>query len=290
MRCGGGAIARMAEGVANPHLDCQHSYRELHLDGGVSLRLKTRHDPTISPGSHVSRMNGVIHIYCDESCHLEHDGQSAMVLGAVSCPADIHKGIGRALKALKSSYGIQPSREIKWTQVSPSTLDFYRALVDLFFDETHLGFRGVVVPDKEALDHGRFQQTHDEFYYKMWWQLLTRLIDDQHTFRIFVDIKDTQSATKLRRLHSVLRNAHYDFDSQRIKSIEAVRSHEVPLVQLADVFTGALSHLFRNLDASPSRQALIAHIRAKSRLSLARSTPPAARKFNLFVWRPQETA
>ena len=35
----------------------------------------------------------MINIYCDESCHLEHDKARAMLLGAISCPAS---EIGRA--------------------------------------------------------------------------------------------------------------------------------------------------------------------------------------------------
>lgn len=31
-------------------------------------------------------MSEFFNIYCDESCHLENDGQKSMVLGAVSCP------------------------------------------------------------------------------------------------------------------------------------------------------------------------------------------------------------
>lgn len=235
-------------------------------------------------------MNDRVHIYCDESCHLEHDQFSAMVLGAVSCPASIRKQVGRAIKALKQRHGVPATREIKWTQVAPSTLAFYKDLVSLFFDERLLGFRGVVVPDKQRLDHGQFDQSHDDFYYKMWWLLLTRMIDDQYIFRIFVDIKDTHSNTKLSRLHEVLRNAHYDFNSERIESIEAVRSHDVPLVQLADVLAGILSHHFRGIHGSEAKQALIRHLQERSGLRLNRSTPPAARKFNLFVWRARETA
>lgn len=235
-------------------------------------------------------MNAIVNIYCDESCHLEHDGQKAMVLGAVSCPADIHKRIGREIKELKKRFNILPGREIKWTQVSPATLDFYRHVIDLYFDEPALGFRAVVVPDKTALDHDHFNQSHDDFYYKMWWQLLTRLIDDQHQFRVFVDIKDTHSAEKLSKLHEVLCNAHYDFDNSRINSVEAVHSHDVPLVQIADVLTGVLSHLFRGVQGSAAKQTLIEHVRARSRLTLDRSTPPGARKFNLFVWRPRGEA
>lgn len=59
-------------------------------------------------------MSDLIHIYCDESCHLENDGQRAMILGAVYCPADSHKQLSRAIKALKKEYGIPATREIKW--------------------------------------------------------------------------------------------------------------------------------------------------------------------------------
>jgi len=235
-------------------------------------------------------MSDQIHIYCDESCHLEHDHQSAMVLGAVSCPADKRESLGRVIKALKARHGIPATREIKWTQVAPSTLAFYRDLVSLFFDESSLGFRGVVVPNKQVLDHSRFDQDHDDFYYKMWWLLLTRMIDDQHTFRIFVDIKDTHSNAKLGKLQEVLCNAHYDFNNERIQSIEAVRSHDVLLVQLADVLTGLLSHHFRGIDGSHAKGALIQHLRERSGLRLDRATPPSAPKFNLFIWWAREGA
>jgi hypothetical protein len=35
-------------------------------------------------------------VYCDESCHLEHDRQQAMVLGAVWCP--LGKGCAESIR------------------------------------------------------------------------------------------------------------------------------------------------------------------------------------------------
>ena len=233
----------------------------------------------------MANMSSVINIYCDESCHLQHDRQRAMALGAISCPGNVHKRIGREIKALKKSHGIPPGRELKWTQVAPATLGFYSALADLHFNTPELGFRGVVVPDKQALEHERFQQSHDDFYYKMWWQLLTQLICDRHSYRIFVDIKDTHSAGRLAKLHDVLCSAHHDFAKERIVSIEAVRSHDVPLVQLADVLTGTLAHRFRGQQGSAAKQSLVARVCALSGSSLDKSTRMAARKFNLLVWR-----
>ena len=34
-----------------------------------------------------------INVYCDETCHLEHDGHKAMALGAIWCPKDKIKEI-----------------------------------------------------------------------------------------------------------------------------------------------------------------------------------------------------
>lgn len=232
-------------------------------------------------------MTASIHVYCDESCHLEHDHASAMVLGAVWCPASHRAMLGRKIKALRSAYGIGPEVEIKWVKVSPARLDFYLALVDLFFDEPLLHFRGLVVPDKSALDHGRFAQDHDGFYYKMWYLLLNRMISPDERYRIFIDIKDTRGQAKVAKLHEVLCNAHYDFDRSVIESIEQVHSHDVPLLQLADLLIGALGYLHRNLHGSEAKQAVIERIRQRSRLNLDSSTLLRADKFNLFVWRPQ---
>jgi len=234
-----------------------------------------------------SNSNDFIHIYCDESCHLENDHQRAMVLGAVWCPASHRAALGRKVKALRNQYGLPAGFEIKWTKVSPGLVGFYLALVDLFFDEPLLHFRSVVVPDKEALEHGAFGQTHDEFYYKIWYLLLTHLVDDEHRFRVFLDIKDTQGGAKVDKLHEVLCNKHYDFNRDVITDVELVHSHHVPLLQLADLLMGALSHLHRGLDGSAAKQAVIERIRLHSGHNLLRSTPPRVDKFNLLVWRPQ---
>lgn len=232
-------------------------------------------------------MTNTVHIYCDESCHLENDGMKAMVLGALWCPADYRKLLSRKIKSLKAAHGVPAGFEIKWVKVSPAKLPFYQALLDLFFDEPMLHFRGLVVPDKQLLDHGRFTQNHDEFYYKQWYTLLNRLIDPEKRYRIFLDIKDTQGRRKVTKLHDVLCNANYDFDRNIIGSIEQVQSHDVPLVQLADLLIGALSYVHRGLHGSPAKQALVAHIRYRSGLRLERSSLLQAEKFNLFVWRAQ---
>lgn len=232
-------------------------------------------------------MKPLVHVYCDESCHLENDHALAMVLGAVWSPASHRAMLGRKIKALRKAHGVGPGVEIKWTKVSPGKLDFYLSLIDLFFDEPLFHFRGLVVPNKASLDHGRFSQSHDGFYYKMWYVLLNRLISPDERYRIFIDIKDTRGQQKVAKLHDVLCNANYDFDRNLIERIEQVHSHDIPLLQLADLLIGALSYLHRGLKGSEAKQAVIDRIRQRSELNLLNSSLVRADKFNLFVWRPQ---
>jgi len=202
------------------------------------------------------------------------------------CPASHRRALAGKVKALKAAFGLPTHFEIKWVKVLPSQLPFYSALLDLFFDESLLHFRGLVVPDKQTLDHGRFLQSHDDFYDKLWYILLNRLIDPDKRYRIFLDIKDTRGQAKINHLHDVLCNANYDFDRSVIESIELVHSHDV-LLQLADVLIVALSYQHRGLHSSPAKLALVAHIRHRSGLRLEQSSLLRADKFNLLVWRPQ---
>jgi len=233
-------------------------------------------------------MPRTIHVYCDESCHLENDGQRAMVLGALWCPANRRKFLARKVKALKRTHGIGSRFEIKWVKVSPARLSFYRDLIDLFFDEPLLGFRGFIIPDKGDLRHDNFNQNHDDFYYKMWYGLLTPLIDPNRRYRIFLDKKDTQGADRLHKLHEVLCNSSHDFDRAIIESVELVQSVDVLLLQLADLLIGALSYLHRNLSLSTAKKDLVRHLRVRSGFGLQKSTLLREGKFNLFVWRAQE--
>ncbi|MBU4011704.1 MAG: DUF3800 domain-containing protein [Proteobacteria bacterium] len=50
-------------------------------------------------------MSQVFNIYCDESCHLENDGQTAMVLCAVWCPLDKTREIAVRLREIKKKIG-----------------------------------------------------------------------------------------------------------------------------------------------------------------------------------------
>ena len=229
-------------------------------------------------------MSQTYNVYCDESCHLEHDHQTVMVLGAVWCPLEKSREIAVSIREIKSRHGLSPKFECKWTKVSPAGLDFYTALMDYFFDEGDLHFRALVVPDKTKLRHDDFSQDHDTWYYKMYFDMLKVILDPKACYRIYLDIKDTRSADKTTKLHEVLCNNLYDFDCRIIERVQTVRSHEVEILQLTDLLAGAISYVNRGLNASPAKVALVNRAKERSGYTLTQTNLILESKVNMFVW------
>lgn len=237
-------------------------------------------------------MNQAYNIYSDESCHLENDHQSVMVLGAVWCPVERTRQIAAEIRDIKRRHGLSGDFEVKWSKVSPGKQAVYLDLVDYFFGNPDLHFRAVVIPDKTILRHDHFRQSHDEWYYKMYFRMLERIIqlETGGTHYIYLDVKDTRSADKVRKLQEVLCNSIHDFDGDVIKRVQTVRSDEVEQVQLADLLIGAVGYANRKLRTSSAKLALIARIQSAAHCILRQSTAYQASKFNLLIWRPKDSA
>ena len=83
-------------------------------------------------------MSEIINIYCDESCHLEHDNSPVMVLGAVWLPKNKIKKICLDIREIKLKHNFSKAFEFKWTKISPNKIAFYKDLITYFFNnENH---------------------------------------------------------------------------------------------------------------------------------------------------------
>ena len=231
-------------------------------------------------------MNEVFNIYCDESCHLEHDSIPVMVLGATWCGAERSQPIARRIRDIKQKHDLGPKFEIKWTKISPAKVELYLDLVDYFFDEDDLHFRGLIISDKSELNHAAFQQDHDTWYYKMCFTLLEPLISPRCSYHVYLDIKDTRSETKRAKLEEVLRNSRHDSHGQIIRRVQQIRSHESELMQIADLLIGAVCHHNRGIKTSAAKTEVIHRIQRRSNKSLSDTTWLREPKLNLLLWRP----
>ncbi len=221
-------------------------------------------------------------IYCDESCHLEHDHEKIMVIGGIKIPSNKRKIVTNGILEIKGKSGISPNAEIKWNKVSSCNIKYFEELVDLFFDFDDLEFRSIIV-DKTKLNHEMFGQTHDEFYYKMYFHCLSGLVSTQDENYIYLDKKDTKGTYRINRLKYYLSQKTHDFDQSRIMRIQCVNSMELPILQMTDLLIGAIGYKNRDIsNRSDAKVELVNYISKKSGYSLTKSTFLSEKKFNLF--------
>lgn len=229
-------------------------------------------------------------IYCDESCHLLNDGVDVMVLGALLCPKNERLEISRRIREIKTDHGLSSSLELKMNKISFSKYHFYRDVLDYFFDNDSLQFRGVIIPNKDILRHEDFCQSHDGFYYKMLFTLLKVLFAPRSRYYIYIDRKDTRSAEKARELHNVLCNNQYDFQRNIICNVQPVHSHESELLQLVDFLTGLIAYANRGLSGNKAKTMLVERMKRRSCYSLTKTTLYREEKINLLAWHPRKEA
>lgn len=222
-------------------------------------------------------------VYCDESrpelfvANLDATLPSNALIGSLWLPAALRKEMKAKVRALRGAYG--KWGEAKWGKVSPSSLDFYRALVDLVLLDDRVRFRCIVV-DASKLDLQRFHQSDGELgFYKFYYQLLCHWLVPGASYSIFCDDKVNRDKGRLATLGRVLQNARRHSALRRIESID---SSESVITQLCDVLLGAVQAKFNGSNAgSNAKLALIAHIEQRLGHEIA-ATYFSEHQFNVF--------
>lgn len=230
-------------------------------------------------------------LYCDESCHLPNDGIDIMILGTVYCKERYKEQIFKDIRKIKEKHSLSPYFEVKWTKVSPAKIELYIELMEYFFENDNLFFRGLVAKGKNSLDHSRYNDgSYNSWYYKMYYSLIDKIIFPDESYRIYVDIKDTIGGKSISKLHDVLCNNVYDFKQEVIRDVNQIHSHESEIMQIADLINGALAYFHKGLyseDEKKVKSKLVNIIKSKTGLSLETSSNRYEKKFNLFVWSPR---
>lgn len=217
-------------------------------------------------------MSKTFNIYCDESTHLQHDGMPFMMIAYISVGYNQMKQHKEQLKAIRAKH--KAKGEIKWSNVSGGMYPYYADLIDYFFSND-LNFRSIIV-DKSQIDESKEEFTYDDFYFRMYYQLIHHKINQGYNYNIYFDIKDTRSHKKLARLKDMLQwNAS-------IRNFQFIRSHESSFMQLTDLIMGAINYKLREKNKVIAKNKLIEKIESHCKVPITKSTPKAANKFNLF--------
>lgn len=232
-------------------------------------------------------------LYIDESCHLENDKKPVMCIGYTKILAESYTKFKEDIKQIKLEH--KTPTEIKWNTVSLSRLPLYKALIDYFFDN-EIDFRCVLVKYKDKLEHQKFNNgSHDTFYYKMVFYLLKSATNPPaNNYNVYLDIKDTRGKEKLKVITDVLQNEYAKSQlPSPFKYFQHIHSHENVLMQITDLFIGAITfksqnhHLAEN--ANKAKVEIVNYLEAKSGYFLNEGTEPWETKFNIFDHQPKGT-
>lgn len=216
-------------------------------------------------------------IYCDESTHLPADKHPYMLLGYINIAYPKIKLAKERINAIKKKYNY--TGELKWTNIHDATYVMYDELVDYFFMSDML-FRAVIV-DKSQIDESRPDYTFNDFYFRMYYQLLHQQIDLENNYNVYFDVKDTCSHKKLTKLKEILKW------NSSIRNFQFIRSHESVFMQMADVLMGAINYHLRiqrgDIEGKVvAKQDIVRKIEKHTNISLQTTTPLSKKKFNLF--------
>lgn len=222
-------------------------------------------------------------IFCDESCHLPHDGCDIMVFGALRCDALKVDDVSAKIASLREQHNYR--QELKWTKLVHSQMPFYRDLIEYFANNSALRFKATVVLNKKTLDHSKYNAgSAGTFYYKMAYYALRDLLVAGKGHRLYLDYMDTLGATKTRKLQEILSTGSAGWITTHI-----IRSHESQLVQLCDLLIGAIAYANRTDIPTESavKKEFILALQSAFKRSLTAGTPPWEDKFNIFMFSPR---
>jgi hypothetical protein len=223
-----------------------------------------------------------IEIYCDESrpellTGNQPSSSQFSLLGSLWIPADNREIIKQNIKALRSEHGVWG--ELKWTKVTNAKLAFYKALVDMFFDQANLSFRAIAI-NSSNLDIKLHHNNDPELgYFKFYYQLLSHRLSAGDEYSIFLDHRKNRLPNRLHKLKLVLSRSK---PQATVNNLQAIPSRESDLLQLCDILLGLTqSRLNSSNRGSVAKKELLSL--AESRLGhVIQPTHVSESKFNVF--------
>lgn len=228
-----------------------------------------------------------IDLYCDESRQDLLVNKGAITsnnryvsIGGLLVPREKRVLLKQRINELKKQYGIV--KEFKWGNVSDNKIDFYKALVDLFFDtDFHdICFRCVIV-DTWEIDNEKYNDDDQELgYYKFYYQLIHNWINPRDTYYVFTDYKTNKEKDRLQELRRIL-NRQYNHNN--IEIIQAIDSAESVILQFQNILMGTVSYKYNYKDSgiSVAKSQLVSYVEEKLGRKIG-ATYPSEHKFNIF--------
>jgi hypothetical protein len=222
-------------------------------------------------------------VYCDECrpdlLSSQNPPTRYMVIGSLWLRADDCQEFKDDIHRLRDKHKI--GGEFKWQKISPSKVEFYRELVGWFAGlGERLRFRCIAV-DHAKVNLLQFHNSDQELgFYKFYYQMLHHWIFDFNEYAIFCDFKQNRLRNRLHILQRCLDCSNLSSD---VANVQAVRSEESVLIQLADVLTGAAAAKLNETLREGSSKAQVVLDLERGLGRRIGETRKSEKKFNVFM-------
>jgi len=218
-------------------------------------------------------------IYCDESYSdlftSKKNDAKFMVIGGIWVEAQKRIEYKHSINQILKKNGF--FGELKWNKILGAKIDLYKQIIDCFF-ENDIRYRCIVI-EKEKVNLVKYHCSDAELgFYKFYYQLLHHWIDDFNEYSIFLDNKTNRVSQRQKFLKECLKKSN---PSSGILNLQSLKSHQVLMIQIADLLTGAVAAKFNNNIRSQAKKDVVKYLEEKQ----GRKIAPTVRdevKFNIF--------
>lgn len=224
----------------------------------------------------------MIEIYCDESRQdlLTSSKPTAVytLIGSLWMTKEIRLYLTGRTLALREEHNVWG--EIKWSKVSPSKIEFYKDLIDLFFESQKMPYFRCILIESDKVDNDKYNSGDCELgFYKFYYQVLYHWIyTNPINCRVFCDIKENRDKNRLKTFHRILQYT----SNGRVEAVQALRSSDTPMLQFCDFLLGmASARLNESVIQGSAKFALIEYFEKQLGMKIS-PTNRNVRKYNVF--------
>jgi hypothetical protein len=209
-----------------------------------------------------------------------------MIIGGLWVPWQLEPCLRDEIAGVRAAHGLR--REMKWIKVSRCMLPAYREFVDTFFAIQGVTFKCIVL-DTRIIDYDAFHKGDKELgFYKFYFQLISRNMQPGNLYWLYPDDRNNRKGSRLPALKIITnRWCAKRMGVEPLRNVEAKKSHDEDLLQLADVLVGACAYAWNERSESEAKLDLQYHIEKRLGRSLRTPTDKIYRSnMSVWLWRP----
>jgi len=223
------------------------------------------------------------HVYTDES---RQDAHRYMLYGMLFIPrGQAEEELLADIAAFRKQENL--TAEMKWGKVPKGMLPVYKQYADIFFAHPAAEFRCLVV-DTHKIDYRAFHDNDRETaFFNFYFYALSRNLEPTHEYVVFADDRQTKRSLRWFELQAKI-NYHWLRLGQKqalVRNLQPVNSKHHDLLQMADLFNGAVGYDLDEYNTSEHRVEFVHHLAQKVGCESLRTHWGKGTGFNVWKFR-----